>query len=843
MAPTGSLLWRYLRGYQIYGANTDVGKTVFSTILCKTSKKAFPDERISFIKPVSTGPLTEADDRHVSLFAPKVVTKCLFQFEKPVSPHIAAAVSSTVGTVQIVRETPSDEHLLSQIYNCFSECAQAGRGWAFLETAGGVHSPGPSSISQADLYRPLRLPVVLVADSHLGGISSTISAFESLKMRGYDVEAVMLFQDSIYQNDDYLRSYFAKLEIPSLALPPPPERNKSSSDDKQSMADYYERMSHNQGVHHVLSHLSKKHDSRVERLESMANRAHDCIWYPFTQHKLLSPTGITTIDSASGDFFQIFQPQTTPLQESSSIQNTKIPTQIQENSLIKPAFDGSASWWTQGLGHANPTLTLSAAYAAGRYGHVMFAEAIHEPALSLAELLLQKLNNPRLKRVFYSDDGSTGIEVAVKMGLRAARVRYGWDASEELGILGLKGSYHGDTIGAMDCAEPCIYNEKVEWYSGKGFWFDYPTIRMTKGQWIVDIPKPMQDMLGSHITFGSLREIFDLESREEGAQEHLYGQFITSVLEKLHAEGRKFGALMLEPIILGAGGMLFVDPLFQRTLVQVIRQSPHLFGTVKSEGIWPESSPTTWTGLPVIFDEVFTGLYRLGRISSASFLGINPDISIHAKLLTGGVVPLCTTLASDSISKAFSSPDKSDALLHGHSYTAHAVGCQVALASVKTMIQMEEAGAWDEYRRDWFSPSASPSGQTQTSNLETPSTRSNTSLCIDTEIWSIWSHSFITDLSHSNRVDGVFAIGSVLAINLRDSAGKTGYSSNAARSLQQSLLLQTTSTTTSQSNKPAWNIHSRVLGNVLYLMASQTSKTETIRTIERLVFDTLAGAG
>lgn len=188
----------------------------------------------------------------------------------------------------------------------------------------------------------------------------------------------------------------------------------------------------------------------------------------------------------------------------------------------------------------------------------MFAEAIHEPALGVAEMLLSGMRNPRFSRVFFSDNGSTGCEVAVKMGLRAARVRYGWGPDEKLGVLGLKGSYHGDTMGAMDCSEPCTYNEKVEWYQGKGYWFDYPTVRCSEGKWFIDVPENLKGDLGEAASFASLPEIFDVEAREKNGEGKMYERFILKTLEKLQKQGRKFGALMLEPIILGAGGMLFV---------------------------------------------------------------------------------------------------------------------------------------------------------------------------------------------------------------------------------------------------------------------------------------------
>jgi dethiobiotin synthetase/adenosylmethionine--8-amino-7-oxononanoate aminotransferase len=93
MAARMSSLWRNLRAYQIYGANTNVGKTIMSTILLKAHARKFPSENTWYLKPVSTGPLEEADNRHIAQFAPKVQTKCLYQFDEAVSPHIAARSS------------------------------------------------------------------------------------------------------------------------------------------------------------------------------------------------------------------------------------------------------------------------------------------------------------------------------------------------------------------------------------------------------------------------------------------------------------------------------------------------------------------------------------------------------------------------------------------------------------------------------------------------------------------------------------------------------------------------------------------------------------------------------
>jgi len=661
-----------------------------------------------------------------------------------------------------------------------------------VETAGGVLSPAPSGSSQADLYRPLRLPVFLVGDHQLGGIGTTISAWESLHIRGYDVQSVALFSENRYDNHSYLKDYFAERQIHTFSVPPPPERMPSTVEDADAMRHYYERSTDLADVASFTDRFIGNHDQRIQDLRSMPAEADQAIWHPFMQHRERSKDTIVAMDSAYGDFFQTY--------------TTKQGTGRSDptDAILTPAFDGSASWWTQGLGHGNPNLALTAAHAAGRYGHVMFAGAVHEPALRLAQTLLARMDNPRLSKVFYTDNGSTGMEVAVKMALRAAAVRNGWSADEEVLILGLKGSYHGDTIGTMDCSEPSIYNKKVEWYEGRGHWLDFPQVKMRQGKWIVEPPEALEGGMGKGKTFESVDDVFDFKQRSQELVS--YKEYCSTVLDGLEQEGKKFGALILEPILLGAGGMMFADPLFQRALIETVREhtsNPRL-----------DVDGLDWSGMPVVFDEVFTGLYRLGRFSAASFLGVHPDIVVNAKLLTGGLLPLCTTTASQAIFDVFLSDEKSDALLHGHSYTAHAVGCAVANQSLATMTKLDEGEAWKAYKDEW-------QGQTQPSSSFSSSPRG---------AWSMWSPTFVTSLSHKPNVDYVFALGSVLAISLKDPAGAS-YASTAATGLRDQLFA-------AERGVP-WTVHSRVLGNVLYLMAAMTSEGETLNVVEGKVVDAL----
>jgi dethiobiotin synthetase/adenosylmethionine--8-amino-7-oxononanoate aminotransferase len=481
----------------------------------------------------------------------------------------------------------------------------------FLETAGGIHSPVMSGKTrdkkkiegahvllgtpQVDFYRSLRLPTILVGDSQLGGISTTLTSFESLKLRGYDIPAVLLFNQPKYKNHVLINQRVHKESLVAT-IPAPPPMIEDPVREQASMKRYYEQI--DEHLESVIKHLDLKHQERFDRLETMAQKSRDIFWWPFTQHKLVGD--VTVIDSAYNDHFSTYSKTGEP----------------------KEMFDSCASWWTQGLGHGNPDLTLSAAYAAGRYGHVIFPESTNEPALALAEKVLEK--DKWASRVFFSDNGSTAMEVALKMGMSAAAKRYGIDG-KKIEILGIDGSYHGDTIGAMDACSPNVYNEQVQWYQPRGHWFKPPSVHVSQGRSYVRIPSEMGH---TEKVYKSLDDIYSL--KEDESLKQVYRNYIRNQLSLLKAQKRPIGALLMEPVLMGAGGMIFVDPLFQRTLIDIVRSegSQLLYGVTESD------DRNTWKGLPVIFDEVFSGWYRLGRRSASEFLGVvNFNLSLFGSYL------------------------------------------------------------------------------------------------------------------------------------------------------------------------------------------------------------------
>lgn len=652
---------------------------------------------------------------------------------------------------------------------------------------------------QADCYRPLRLPTVLVGDPKLGGISSTISAYESLSIRGYDIDSVILFKDDFYKNWQFLLKFFYEKDIRVETFPLPPPMQDSPNEDRLALMKYFDTPTMKSAADEIIKHLDERHNTRIRELDEMSDSAITNVWWPFVQHGLLKKEEISVIDSAHGDFFHVY----------SSSPTDKAGDRTNRMSLH---FDGSASWWTQTFGHSHPSIAFAASRAAGRYGHVLFPQTIHAPALALTRRLLSSVGKGWASRVYISDDGSTAMEVALKMALRAY---YSWTGQEltkmqkqKLGILGLKGSYHGDTIGAMDACEAGDGIYTCEWHTAKGYWFDPPTIGFRNGHLTVTIPKAVAQKTGmpTSVEVESMQWAYDVPGRLNTDLHQLYKKYVLATLENLEdVSGMSLGALVLEPLLMGAGGMVFVDPLFQRVLVDIAR----------------ERNPK----LPVIFDEVFVGLHRLGHETCASLLGVYPDIAVYAKALTGGTVPLAVTLASSSIFEVFRSDKKSDALLHGHSYTAHPIGCEVANESLRLMSKVTSSNEWKRTQEKWYDHTLNSKSQQK--------------------VWSFFGPQLIETISRNENVEWAMSLGTVLAFRLKgDDEGEfclyigslanligVGYDSHIAKKILSSIGQPTVGP--DECDSLPFGIHMRSLGDVAYFMTSLNTPTATVRSLEK----------
>ncbi|KAL4182127.1 hypothetical protein AMTRI_Chr12g274370 [Amborella trichopoda] len=662
----------------------------------------------------------------------KLMCKTMYAWKQPISPHLAVERESAFVSDSVLLQS-LQQNLLFQTRekDAFGKCQL----WNIVEIAGGVASPGPSGTLQCDLYRPFRLPGVLVGDGRLGGISGTISAYETLKLRGYDVAAIIL-EDNGLSNEESLLSYLHN-RLPVLVLPAIPR------DLSDNLMEWFGKSWDVFGSLHSI--LVDDYTKRMGRLHEMSKKAGTIFWWPFTQHSLVPEETVTVIDSRSGENFAIHK-----VKKDSNYE------------FISHQFDACASWWTQG---PDSTLQMELArdmgYATARYGHIMFPENVYEPALHCAELLLLGVGKGWASRVFFSDNGSTSIEISLKMAFRKFASDHALFCPSQLKsvegtefkVLALNGSYHGDTLGAMEAQAPSPYTGFLQqpWYSGRGFFLDPPTVFCSNEHWNLCLPQVFlpYKLNGEVPAFSSREEVF-CGSRDSSELAGNYSNYIHQQLSLYRGSKNcaSIAALIIEPVIHGAGGMHMIDPLFQRVLVRECRNQ----------------------GIPIIYDEVFTGFWRLGVESAAEFLGCVPDIACFAKLMTGGIVPLSVTLATEAVFDAFKGDSKLMALLHGHSYSAHALGCTAAAKAIQ-----------------WF---------------KDPHMNPNIIATGNKKLRELWDCEMVSKLSSHSAVKRVVSLGTLCAIELK--AEDSGYGSLYAISLVRQLRED--------------GVYMRPLGNVIYLM-------------------------
>lgn len=373
---------------------------------------------------------------------------------------------------------------------------------------------------QVDAFRRLRLPAVLVADSRLGGISATLSAYDSLLLRGYDVAAVVALAnpepppganialDNEHVISAHIRDGPATPGAQLFTLPPAPEpcSHGSGTADDPALDAWLTAAS--PVLHQLRSHLAEWHSARRARLLQLGNTARSVLWWPFTQHATLGAQDVTVIDSRAGESFL-------------AVCDAPEGQENAAGEALAPLYDGCASWWTQGLSETlQPRLRHALAYGMGRYAHVISPEAAHEPGVRLSEMLLQGVGSGWASRVFFSDDGcdsalpcscayrckvragteptpreldpetwlcrSTAIEVALKMAFRTYTMRHGDKGTVPMQVIALTNGYHGDTLGTMDCAEASVFNAgQTPWYQPRGLFLDPPTVGIVAGLWQV----------------------------------------------------------------------------------------------------------------------------------------------------------------------------------------------------------------------------------------------------------------------------------------------------------------------------------------------------------------------
>ncbi|MDA8164885.1 MAG: adenosylmethionine--8-amino-7-oxononanoate transaminase [Desulfobacteraceae bacterium] len=341
---------------------------------------------------------------------------------------------------------------------------------------------------------------------------------------------------------------------------------------------------------------------------SLPERDRRCLWHPYTQMKDYARRELPVIERAEGLFLYDLQG--------------------------RRYYDTISSWWCILHGHRHPTIARAVHEQLDRLEQVLLAGFSHPPAIELAERLVA-ITPPGLAKVFYSDNGSTACEIAIKMSLQYWRQT---GHPERNRFVALERGYHGDTIGTMSLGGVPEFHQAFA-----GLLFD---------SYRLPAPECYRCPMGK-------------ERGECGLE------CLTPFAELLEREGKHIAGFILEPLLQAAGGMNIYPPAYLQKAADLARAH----------------------GVHLILDEVATGFGRTGRMFALEYADLAPDFLCLSKGLTGGFLPLAATLTTDEVYEAFYGDyAEGRTFFHGHTFTGNPLGVAAALGSLRVFAEEDVFG-------------------------------------------------------------------------------------------------------------------------------------------------------
>jgi len=564
------------QGLFITATDTGVGKTVCTQVLGVLLKNR--GQAVGVLKPVQCGGRDAAYLKKVLNLKEAEEEITLYKADEPLSPHLAFQRQKIHFEPQRVIER---YHQQRQRYD-----------YTLVEGAGGLLVPITETYWMIDLIRDLGLDIVIVSRPDLGTINHTLLTVHQAQARGITVRGILFNQcrkpgggAGIPErtNPDIIGRLS---RVPVLGVIPHMHRLDNQTIQKQ---------------------CSKKIDLRAllrdpQRPDSSRWAAWDkeYVWHPFTQMKDWLKEDPMIIDRASGLYL--------------------------EDTAGRKYLDGISSLWVNVHGHAHKDIDAAIRQQINKVSHCTLLGSSNTPAIELAKKLVG-IAPAGLNKVFYSDNGSTAVEVAIKMAYQYWQ-NTGHRAKTK--IAHLENAYHGDTLGSVSVGGIGLFH-KV---------FNRLTFKT------VGIPFP------------------DFYRAPSGKQYPQYTEECLAEIEKVFAQkGREIATLVIEPLVQAAAGIIvWPDGILKR--IKLLCEKHQIL---------------------LIADEVATGFGRTGKMFACEHEKVTPDFLCLAKGLTGGYLPLAATLTTRRIFDGFLFPYQArKTFFHGHTYTGNPLGCAAALANIKT---------------------------------------------------------------------------------------------------------------------------------------------------------------